>query len=173
MSYLYTWYPDQTIAPFRCTKNILHGRSQRWDNLGSMYISKQSLRETSPILESRCEWNVELPGDPDNKLKCQNYSLVKQIIILFLNCAYELYISMGINYCILGIRIFHDLCLVNVSDESFVVQSGTFIWNFLFVILTRKLYFKIRKFACYNPSISQATTAAWAVASCREGDFWY
>ena len=80
---------------------------------------------------------------------------------------------MGMNYCTLGIKIYHGLCLVNVSEESFVVQSGTFTWNFLFVILTRKLYFKIRKFACYNPSISQATTAAWAVASCREGDFWY
>ena len=93
-----------------------------------MYISKQSLRETSLILESRCEWNVELLGDPDNKLKCQKYSLVKSNHnLVFKHCAYELYISMGINYCMLGIRIFHDLCLVNVSDESFVVQSGTFI----------------------------------------------
>ena len=54
----------------------------------------------------------------------------------------------------------HDLCLVNVLGESFVVRLGTFTLNFLLVILTRELYFKIRKFACYNPSISQATTAA-------------
>ena len=93
LSYLYTWYPDQTIAPFRCTKNILHGRSLRWDNLDSMCISKQSLRETSRILESRCEWNVELPGDPDNKLKYQKYGLVKSnhnlvFIVLHMNFTY-------------------------------------------------------------------------------------
>ena len=104
LSYLYTWYPDQTIAPFRCTKNILHGRSQRWDNLGSMYISKQSLRETSLILESRCEWNVELPGGPDNKLKCQKYSLVKQIIILFLNISLRIWTLHIYGYKLLYVR---------------------------------------------------------------------
>lgn len=105
----------------------------------------------------------------------KNMVWLNQIIIVCSNisfCIWTLHIY-GYELLYFRYKISHDLCLVNVSDESFVVQSETLTRNFLFLILTRELYFKIRKFACYNPSISQATTPAWAVASCREGDFWY